>query len=708
MGKNIQSIMAPQSVAVVGASNRPGSVGNAVVNNILKGGYQGILYPVNPKARSVSSVRAYPSLMDIPDAVDLAVIIVPAPVVKTVVEQAAEKKVKGLVIITAGFKEIGGHGVTLEKELQEIVESTGISLIGPNCLGIMNTNETVSLNASFAQEMPRKGGIAFISQSGALCTSVLAYARTRNVGFSKFISFGNKADINEIDLLEYLGDDPDTETILMYLEDISDGRRFIETAREITWKAKKPMLAIKSGSSAAGARAAASHTGSLSGSDSAYDAIFFQSGIQRVESITELFHYAIAFARQPIPKGNRIAIITNAGGPGIMTTDAAVRHNIELARLSDDTTSELKKQLPPTASIANPVDIIGDATSERYEASLRAILKDDNVDGAIVILSPQAMSKPLETAKIIPQAAEGIDKPILSSFMGIVDLSEAIRYLESNKIPNYVFPESSVRAMAAMNRFSALLALERREVKHYDVDRDAAARLIEKCLGDGDSHYMTEPEVYDLLKIYGYPLLPYQLITDEAALPTVVESVGFPMAMKITSPDIIHKFDVGGVKLNIASEEEARKVYHHLIESARQYKADVNIQGVLAQKMAPKGIEVIIGSSRDPQFGPVVMFGLGGTYVEVMRDVSFRLAPMWEISAELMIESIKGHKMLEGMRGNPPSDIQAIKDCILRLSQMVTDHREIAELDVNPLIVFAENQGCAVTDGRILLKKRSN
>ena len=705
MADNITSIMEPKSVAVVGATNRAGSVGLAVFRNILDSGYSGVLYPVNPRARSIQSVKAYPSLADIPDEIDMGVIIVPAESVVGVVKEAAEKKVKGLIIITAGFKEVGGRGVELERELKQIVDQHDISMIGPNCLGIINTSDAISLNASFATKMPRKGKIAFISQSGALCTAVLDYAEGRNVGFSKFISFGNKADVNEIDLLRYLKDDPETQVILMYLEDITNGRKFIEIARQITWEARKPMLALKSGRSERGAKAAASHTGSLAGSDTAYDAIFMQSGIQRVEGITELFHYAIAFSRQPVPKGNKIAIVTNAGGPGIMATDAADRYDLDLANFTDETKAALREHLPPTASINNPVDIIGDATHERYEKAIRQVLLDENVDGAIVILSPQAMTRPLETAEIVPRVIEGIDKPVLCSFMGIVDVSEGVRYLEAHGIPNYVFPESSVRAMAAMLRFGHLLRLEKREVRRVAANRDAANDIIARKLKDTDRYFMPEYEANELLQCYGFPILPQRLITDAADIAEAAEHIDFPVAMKISSPDIIHKFDVGGVRLKIKDAEQAKRTYEEIVTSAQEFSPAADIQGVLMEKMARSGVEVILGATRDPKFGPIVMFGLGGTFVEAFKDVSFRLAPMWEISAEIMMRSIKAYKILEGVRGNPPSDIEAIKDCILRLSQMVTDHPEIAELDINPLIVYPDGQGCVVADSRILLTK---
>lgn len=696
--------MNPRSIAVVGATNRPGSVGLAVFRNILSAGFQGVLYPVNPKAKSVWSVKAYPRLADIPDEVDLAVIIVPAEVVCSILEEAGKKQVKGAIVISAGFKEVGGHGVELENCVKEVVGKYDIRLVGPNCLGVINNNENVCMNASFATKMPKAGNIAFISQSGALCTAVLDYAEGRDIGFSKFISFGNKADINEVDLLHYLKDDPDTDVILMYLEDIAHGRAFLETAREITWQAHKPMLAIKSGRSAEGARAAASHTGSLAGSDNAYDALFHQSGILRVEGIDELFNRALAFAKQPIPKGNRIAIVTNAGGPGIMATDAAIRHNLRMATLSEETKQKLKQELPPTASIQNPVDVIGDATHERYEDAIRHVLMDENVDGAIVILTPQAMTDVLETAEIVPHVMKGINKPVLCSFMGIVDVSRGIQYLEKHGIPNYAFPEAAVRSMASMAFYAGLLSLDKRQVRRVAADCDAAGVVIKKKLAGKDRYYMSEKEANEILQCYGFPVLKSVLLKDLSRLDEVADEFVFPVAMKVSSADIVHKFEAGGVRLKIKTKKEARKAFKDIIENTKRFKPSAKIDGVIMERMAKRGVEVILGAVRDPKFGPICMFGLGGTFVEAMKDVTFRLAPMWEISAEIMIRTIKAYSILKGVRGTPPCDIDGIKDCILRLSQMVTEHPEIAELDINPLIVYPEGKGCVVADSRILLK----
>jgi acetyltransferase len=707
--QGIEYLLSPQSIAVVGASNRPGSLGLAIFRNLLDAAYQGILYPVNPKAKSIQGVKAYPNLVDIPDEVDMAVLIVPSEQVESVIELAARKGIKGVIVITAGFKEIGGHGVELEKKVQAMAKAHGIRMLGPNCLGVINTNKDVRMNATFSRLMPKPGNIALVSQSGAMCVAILDFAEGRNMGFSKFVSIGNKADVNEVDLLRYLRDDPDTKVIIMYLEDITDGHAFIDVAREITLGAGKPILALKAGRSPEGARAAASHTGSMAGSDTAYDAIFMQGGIQRVEGVSELFNFALAFSTQPLPKGSRIAIVTNSGGPGIMATDALIRPGITMAQLSEETKKKLREKLPPTASVNNPVDVIGDADAKRYEAAIRYTLEDENVDGAIVILAPAATTEIMETAKIVPRVAKDIDKPILSSFMGLVDVSEGVRYLEQNGIPNYVFPEEASRTMAAMIKYSENMKPHegrRREIFRLLEDQEKAAAVIAAKLSGRKEYFMTEKEAHELLMCYGFPLLKSRLVRDPSELASAIEEVGFPAVMKLDSPDILHKSDAGGVRLGIKSQEQAEKAFHEIIASAKRYRPSALIRGILLQQMAREGVEVILGSTRDPRFGPICMFGLGGIFVEALKDVTFRLAPMWETSAEIMVRSIRAYRVLQGIRGKPAADIKAAKLSILRLSAMVANHPEIAELDINPLILYPEGEGCVVADARIILSRR--
>lgn len=696
----------PQSIAVVGASTRQGTVGNDIFRNLLFNEFNGSVYPVNPKAKSVQGVRSYPSLTAIPDQVDLAVIIVPATAVLSTVDEAIAKGVKGLVVISAGFKEVGGNGVELENRLRDKVQAAGVPLIGPNCLGIINTEPTVRMNAAFGRKMPAHGNLAFLSQSGALCTSVLDYAEERQMGFSKFVSFGNKADVNEIDLLAYLADDPKTSVIAMYLEDVSNGRRFIETAGRIFWETHKPMLCLKSGRSAEGAKAVSSHTGSLAGSDSVYDALLAQSGVQRVDTIAELFDYAALYTTQPLPKGNRVAIITNAGGPGIMATDAAVRHGLKLAELSEATKDKLRGSLPTTASLRNPIDVIGDALSDRYKATVRTVLEDENVDMGIVILTPQSMTEIEETAAVVPDAVKGIAKPVVCSFMGAKDVAPGVTILREAGVPNYPFPEDGVKSLAAADRLVTLHEIPRREhIEFNNIDVARASKLIAEALDGHEKRYLTQAECRPILECYRLPLLRSAVArsADEAA--RTADDFGRPVVMKVMSADVVHKFDAGGVILNVQGADEARAAYQKIHRNVEKHVPGAKIDGILIEEMARKGVEVILGASRDARFGPLMMFGLGGTLVEVLKDVSFRLAPMWHISAERMVHEIRAFKVLDGFRGQPPSDVGAIVETQLRLSAMVCNHPEISELDINPLIVHAVGDGCAVADSRMMLRR---
>jgi acyl-CoA synthetase (NDP forming) len=554
--------------------------------------------------------------------------------------------------------------------------------------------------------MPAIGNLAFISQSGALCTSVLDYAEERNMGFSKFISFGNKADVNEIDLLDYLAKDDETKVIAMYLEDVSNGRRFIETAREIFWETRKPMLCLKSGRSPEGAKAVSSHTGSLAGSDSVYNALLAQSGVQRVDTIAELFDYAALYTTQPLPQGPRTAIITNAGGPGIMATDTAVRYGLKLAELSEATKDKLRGSLPPTASLRNPIDVIGDARSDRYKAAVRTVLEDDNVDMGIVILTPQSMTEIEETAAVVPEAIKGINKPVVCSFMGARDVAAGASILRKAHIPNYPFPEDGVRTLAAAHRLVSLQDIPHREMVDFrDCDVPKAEQIIRDALQGLDKQYLTQAQCRPLLECYRLPLLRSGTATSADQAAQLAGSFGVPVVMKVMSEDVVHKYDAGGVILNVHGADEARAAYAKIIKNIEKAVPGAKIQGILIEQMAPKGVEVILGASRDPRFGPLMMFGLGGTLVEVLKDVSFRLAPMWQISAERMVREIRSFEVLDGFRGNPPCDVDSIVDTLLRLSFMVCNHPEISELDINPLIVHAQGKGCSVADSRVMLRK---
>lgn len=702
----LDAIFKPSSIAVVGASTRRGTVGNDIFRNLLFNEFRGSVYPVNPKAGNVLGVHCYPDLLSVPGKVDLAVVIVPAAGIMHVVDQAIAKQVQAMVIISAGFKEIGSQGAELERQLQEKVRAAGMPLIGPNCLGVINTDPAVRMNAAFGRKMPGLGNLAFLSQSGALCTSVLDYAEERHMGFSKFISFGNKADVNEIDLLEYLAKDSTTDVIAMYLEDISDGRRFIETVRKIFWETHKPMLCLKSGRTPEGAKAVSSHTGSLAGSDSVYDALLVQSGVQRVDTIAELFDSAALYCTQPLPRGGRVAIITNAGGPGIMATDAAVRFGLQLAELSPATQEKLKSSLPATASLRNPIDVIGDARADRYRSAVRTVLEDDNVDMGMVILTPQSMTDIEDTAAVVPDAVKGIKKPVVCAFMGAKDVEPGVNILRKAGIPNYPFPEDAIRSLAAAERLVALQEIPRRQMQVFDdLDIERARGLIATALQGRNEHYLTQAECRPLLECYRLPLLRSTIVTTADEAREAAASFAGPVVMKVMSEDVVHKFDAGGVLLNIQGPEEAVAAYHKIVQNVTRVVPDANIQGILMEQMAGKGVEVILGASRDARFGPLMMFGLGGTLVELFKDVSFRLAPMWRISAERMIHQIRSFKVLDGFRGSPPADVSAIVDTLLRLSEMVCNHPEISELDINPLIVHAQGEGCSVADSRVMLRR---
>jgi len=715
---NLDTIFSPQSVAVVGASTTPGKVGHDIFANILKGGYKGILYPVNPNAKSVLSVRAYPNILDIPDDVDLAIIILPPRVALKAIKEAIKKGVKGIVIVSAGFREVGGEGLEIENQIVSICKKAGVRVVGPNCLGVINPLSSVSLNASFSRRMPKSGNISFISQSGALCTAVLDFAADRDFGFSKFISIGNKADVDELDLMRYMHDDKDTEVIMIYLEELKKGLEFVESVKEITSGDRPtPILVIKSGRTTAGARAAASHTGALAGSEAVYDAIFKQAGIISVDSIDELFDYAIAFAyknksetgkfTRKVPGGNRVAIVTNAGGPGIVATDMTVSSGLKLAKFHEETIEALESHLPLTANLYNPVDIIGDAAQDRYENALSSVIKDEDVDGALVILTPQSMTNALGTAEAIVRIDRRTHKPILCCFMGIFDVSSGVKYLQEHGMPVFKFPENTAKAFGALYRYSNWLNrqhLAQFTLKH---NKERAAEIIENSLAAGKT-YLSELDGLELLKCYGFNVLPAQIAKNENEAAQLAENMTFPVAMKIISPQIQHKSDASGVILQLDSKEKVKQAFQKLIERAKQFNPNVVIEGVLVQKMSQPGDEVILGVNRYPAFGPLLMAGLGGIYVELFKDVVFRLAPIKRNESRRMIKSIKGYNIFKGFRGRPESDIKALEKSVVRLSDMVTNHPEIIEMDINPLMVHEKGKGATVADYRIILKALDN
>lgn len=702
----MNNVFSPQTIAVVGASKIQGKVGHDIFQNILYGGYTGTLYPVNPKASSVLSVKAFPSISAIPDQIDLAILIVHPDAALQVSREAVECKVKSMVIVSAGFREVGEKGANIEKEIVDICVKAGIRIVGPNCLGIINTDPKIRLNASFARRMPNNGKIAFISQSGALCTAVLDFAAGRNVGFSKFVSTGNKSDVDEICLLKYLHEDPETEVILMYIEELKRAQEFIQVAKEITGGHKPtPILAIKSGRTEAGAKAASSHTGSIAGTEAVYDAIFHQSGIVRVSTIEDLFNFSIAFANRKLPRSNRVGIVTNAGGPGIVATDVTTLSGLKLAAFSGETTEALRSYLPPTANVTNPVDIIGDASRKRYKDALSVVTNDENVDGVIVILTPQSMTDIIGTAEAVREINGNSDKPIIAVFMGIVDVSEGVKLLENDGIPVYKFPEEAARAFGALYQHNRWIHRPHLPEINIKAESEKAAGIIKNAIKNKE-YYLGEIGGNDILECYGFPVLYTKLAATADEAVEIAKKLDGEVALKIVSPDIMHKSDSGGIALHLKGDDAVKAAFNNIITKVKTINPDASIRGVLVQEIAKPGQEVILGATCYPDAGPLLMFGLGGIFVEIFKDVSFRLAPVTHNGAKAMIKSIKGFPMLQGARGQKPCDLEVVELCLLKLSLLMTENPEIVEIDINPLIVHEKGKGVSVADCRIILNKK--
>ncbi len=699
---HFNTLFHPSSIAVIGASTRAGSVSNDVIRNLHKQGYKGHIYPINPKGEPILGLTTYKTLQEIGKPVDLAVIIVPAAAVPGVMQEVAAVGTQAVVVISAGFKEAGKEGAALEEEVKKIASVHDITLVGPNCLGVINPHH--NLNISFAKAIARPGNVAFISQSGALCSSVLDYAEEYGIGFSKFASVGNKACLDELDFLENLADDSDTKVILMYIEGMGDAPRFLEHVRKITHGSnRKPIIALKAGKTSDGASASASHTGALAGSDEAFDALFKQAGVIRVGTVEELFIYAAAFAHNEKLEGDQIAVISNAGGPGVLVTDELVMRGLKIAHFAPETTDVLKKALPPAANIHDPVDVLGDAKSDRYKVTLDAVMSDPNVDGIIVVLTPQSMTDVNETAIVIANAKAMTKKPIVASFMGSQSTREGEGILLRHNVANILFPESAARAMAEMYRFhNHTHSMVTTPSSFPDVDREFVSNLLSKMRQMNQMHI---PEVIALqiLKAYGLPILRNTIIRSREDIVSARQSITYPVAMKIISKDIMHKTDVGGIALNIAPDQ-LEESYKSMLHTVGMKAPHARVDGVLLVEMAPKsGYEFVVGVSKDPSLGHLIMFGLGGIFVEMLKDVTFRLAPLMENDVREMIGEIKSAKLLKGMRGLPALDTDAIVDCVLRIGLLVTDFPQIKELDINPLLALPIGQGVKVLDARIVI-----
>lgn len=692
----LEEFFAPRSIAVIGASREAGKVGRFVFDNLLAAGFPGDLYPVNPKADEIRGRRSYPSVADVPERVDLAVVVVPAKRVAAVLEECGTSGVKAAIVISAGFKETGPSGAALEREAMEVARRHGIRVIGPNCLGVIAARER--LNASFAPSMPHPGGLSLMSQSGALGTAILDWIAGEGIGMDDFVSLGNKADVSEVDLLRAWVDDPDTTVVAAYLESVSDGAGFVEAACRLS--ERKPLIVVKSGGSEAGARAVSSHTGSLAGSERAYEAAFRKAGIVRAFTVEQLFDYSAAFARQSLPHGDGVAILTNAGGPAIMATDACERLGMPLASLDGPTIESLRAVLPDAAALYNPVDVLGDAGADRYEAAARLLYADPGVSALLVILTPQAMTEAYKTAETVAALASESGKTTLACFMGGPLVEPAAALLAQKGVPAYPFPERAASALAAMRRYAEHRSCPIPPAVRPEVDTEAARVVIDRSVAAGRP-FIVEQDAADVASAYGLRVPAGKLARNLAEARGAARTIGYPLVMKIASPDILHKSDIGGIRVGISGDEELEEAYETIMTSVRTRMRDAVVWGVYVQEMVSGGREVIIGVNRDPSFGPLLMFGMGGIYVEVLKDVTFRLCPVSQDEARQMITEIRSFGLLRGARGEKPADVDAIAEAMVRVSAMAVDHEEILELDINPLTVMEKGGGAIAVDVRI-------
>lgn len=700
--KKLTSLFNPKVVAIVGASANEGNVGHSLVRNIIGSGFDGIVYPVNPKRSNILGVKTYPSLQDIPDKVDLAIIATPAKTVLPIIEDCGMAGVSGIVLISAGFAEAGEEGIAMTKEILKTVRKYNMRLIGPNCLGFIRPS--IKLNASFANRMALPGNIAFISQSGALCTAILDWSIKMNVGFSHFVSIGSMIDVSFDDLIDYFGSDPHTSSIVIYMESLKDARKFLSAAR--AYARNKPIIVLKAGSSAEGAQAAMSHTGSLAGNDFVFDAAFKRAGVIRVDTIGELFHIAQSLAMQPKPAGKKMAMITNAGGPGVIATDLLSSKGGELAKLSEETIEELNKHLSPYWSHNNPIDVLGDAGPKEYRKAVEVCVNDPNVDGILVILTPQAMTDSSAIAREIVNIPNIHKKTVLASWMGADDVAEGRQILEQNNIPVYSIPENAVRCFMYMHDYRRNLKTIHQTPavipSAFEPKTEENRQLISDVLADGRT-VMTEFEAKKLMDNYQIGVIKNGIATSEEEAVKLSQEIGFPVVMKIASPDILHKTDVGGVVLNIKTKEDAARYYTQIMESAREAMPEADIRGVFVEQMMKKRYELIIGCKKDPIFGPTIVFGMGGVAVEVFKDTTVGLPPLNMALALRLIEDTKVYKLLKGYRGMPAADIESIQFLLYKFAYLIMDFPEIAEIDINPFGV--DENGGVVLDAKVVLEE---
>lgn len=696
MGESV--FLSPKSIAIIGASDKEGSVGRAITSNIMKG-YKGKIFPISPTRDTVFDKPAFKTVLDVKEPIDLAVVVTKNDIVPAVLEECGKKKIKGVIVITAGFKEVNEEGRKLEQQLKDIVKKYGIKLIGPNCLGVMNLDPNTMMNSTFLKVTPKSGQIALVSQSGAICAALVEDASAQGIGFSAVISLGNKAEMSEVDVLKILAEHKQTKVIVMYLEDMGDGQEFLRVCKQITKKLKKPVLVLKSGRSPEGAKAAMSHTGALMGSDEIYDAVLHQAGAIRVDTMEELFDYATAFSKQPLPTGGDLVIVSNAGGPAIISTDACSKMGIKMAEI-EDIRPKINAVIPPWGSSRNPVDIVGDADYNRFNNVLENVLGHKNVGSVIAMCTPSATLDYDKLAEVIVNMSKKYKKTMLASLMGLDEGIKNREILAAGDVPYYTYAEGAIRALRAMLKFVAWQKSPEGTITKFKADKAKVKKVFDAVKKQGRTNLLEE-EGQEVLRAYGFPLPQSILAKTEAEAVRAAKKIGFPVVMKIASPQIIHKSDAGGVKVGMSTEKDVRDAFNTIIKNAKKYNQKATIKGILVQEMVKGGKELIIGSKLEPGFGPVIMLGMGGIYVEVLKDVTFRLAPITNREADDMINSIKTKKLLEGVRGEKPSDLKKLSDLIQRLSALVTDFKEIKELDMNPVLVMEQGKGCKVLDVRI-------
>ena len=698
---SFESFFNPKSVAIVGASQQKGKVGYEILKNMIDAGFEGKIFPINPKAQSIEGLKCHPDVESIGETPALVIIIIPAKIVPAIMQQCAKIGVKSVIIITAGFKEVGEEGRELEKKISQIAKQAGMRLIGPNCLGLIVPEN--KLNASFGGKLPAVGSIGYLSQSGALLTAILDMANASGIGFSKLVSIGNKADVNELDLISALAPDPSTKVIAGYLENITDGDAFVREAERISQE--KPILLVKSGGTSAGAKAASSHTGSLAGSETAYECVFERAGIIRCDSIRSQFDYAQAFAYQPLPKGKNIAVITNAGGAGILATDEIVNQGLGFAEMTEQTVEKLTAALPAAANCSNPIDVLGDALADRYRAALDIVLDDPNVDAVLVMLTPQAMTQAAETAQaIIEITGRKPEKPVLACFMGADKIAVATRILREGRVPQIDAVQNAVATIRVMTDYVRWLSRPKRVVKLFPVNRRKVETILQRHLRQG-AREIAENESKEILEAYGFVTPKGSIAATAEQAVGIATQLGFPVVLKIWSPDILHKSDMGGVQVGLKNAKEVRDAFDLMMYRIPKKMPDAQILGVLVQEMCGGGKEVILGMKRDPHFGPLMMFGMGGTMVEVLKDVAFYLAPLTAEEAKQMLVKTRTYKMLKGVRGEEGVDIDALAEGLQRLSQLVTEFSQIQELDINPYIVGPEGTTPIAVDARISVEE---